>query len=176
MAEEVKAVTPTPSATPSVEEAVAQAVAKVNADWDAKFQGEVNKTSKALRETYDKKLKESTLTETERIANEQAEQYKVLQEELAQLRGEKSSNLRKNAIAEAKLPNHFTNDIRVINAKDDELPNVIKTLSKEWSQVAQELTKGQVVGTAPKVSTEKTQSPISDELLKRYPHLAKIKR
>jgi len=158
---------------------VAKAVAEKEAEWQAKWESEINKAknaaAKSEREAYEKKLKESTMTEAERLKAESEEAFKKLSEENAQLRSEKSRNIRENAVMKASIPNHYLNDVRLLNAKDEEVPEIIKELQKEHNDFVKELTKGSVQATAPKTpQTQVDKTPEVARLEKKAPWLKGI--
>lgn len=157
--------------TLTVEEQIAKAIEETNASWQDKFQAEVNKASKAEREKYEKKLQQATLTEAERLQAEREEEFKKLSEELSELKAEKSKLVRTQKLNDAKLPQHYLYDVRLLEATDDQIDTVVKTLSKEYGDFVKDLTKGQVSGTAPKVPEVQTNELVS-QLEKRYPYLA----
>ena len=115
----------------TVEEKIAEAVAAKDKEWQEKFQKQVNEASKAERIKAEKELEKAKLTETERIAAEQKEKWDALVAENEAFKTEKSINSKKAALSEAKLPSFYANDVRLLNAKDDEVKEVIKTLAKE---------------------------------------------
>ena len=161
------------------EDPVAKAVAEKEAEWKAKWEAELTKAknaaAKSEREAYEKKLRESTMTEAERLKAENEEAFKKLSEENAQLKSEKSRNIRENAVMKASIPTHYLNDVRLLNAKDEEVPEIIKVLQKEHNDFVKELTKGSVQATAPKTpQTAEQMSPEVERLAKKAPWLAGV--
>lgn len=154
----------------TVDEKIAQAIGQVNEDWKEKFQTEVNKASKAEREKYEKKLQQATLTETERLQAEREEEFNKLSGELGVLKAEKGKLVRTQKLNDAKLPSHYLHDVRLLNAPEEEIDTVVKTLTKEYSDFVKDLTKGQISGTAPRVSQDANDTPYS-KLENKYPHL-----
>lgn len=76
------------------------------------------------------------LTAEEKAKKEIEEQQKREHEELEQLRLEKKISERTKKLADAGVPDVFNHDSRLINATDDEVDNVIKTIADEWGKVS----------------------------------------
>ena len=134
---------------------VEEAKAAKEKEWSDKFQSEVNKTSAALRKKAEEDLKKATMTEAERLASEAKEEKERLTRELGELKAEKSLNAKKSALNEAKLPSFYANDLRLVNAKDEEVKEVLKTLSKEYNEFLTSIGKTQNQSTTPSVGTGK---------------------
>jgi len=149
-----------------VAEAKAQAKAEAEAEWKAIGQKQVNEASKAERLKYEKELEKAKLTESERLAQEQKEKWDAIVAENTVLKTEKSTNSKKSALNEAKLPSFYLNDNRLINAKDEEVQAVLKVISKEHNDYLASLGKTTVQSTTPNIGTGKTVSMTNEELTK----------
>jgi len=170
MEDEKKVETPEPTA----EEKIALAVKAKEEEWQAKFKAEVNKTAAALRKQSEAELEKSKMTEAERIAAENKEKYDAMTKRLGELEAEKSLNIKKSKLNEAKLPSIFMNDARIVNAKDEEVDDVVKSVAKEWEQLTKELTKSKVQDTQPKFGDNKPEvQEYPDAILAKAPWLKK---
>jgi hypothetical protein len=66
----------------------------------------------------------------------------------------------------------LANDSRLVNAEVDDIPTIIKSIKKEFSETLKEITKPAVVGTAPKSPIESNaEANAYADLVKKYPHL-----
>ena len=139
----------------TVEEKIAEAKALVEQEWQAKYQKQVNEASKAERLKYEKELEKAKLSESERIAAEQKEKWDMMVAENTALKSEKSTNFKKTALNEAKLPNFYLNDIRITNAKDEEVKDVIKAIAKEHNDYLASIGKPIASATSPNVGNTK---------------------
>ena len=90
----------------------------------------------SMRKKYDdevKKAKEQANMSAEQIAEQK---YKEQQEndakELAELRTYKKENELGKRLAKEGLPEHFKNDIRLLNAEDGDLDKAIKDVKKDY--------------------------------------------
>ena len=130
------------------QEAIEKALADKEAELKKKHDGEMANLRAKSKEEKDKAVKDAIenakLTEEERVKKELEEQHKADQEELAQLRLEKKLNERGKKLVEAGVPDLLKNDSRLINAEDDKVDEVIKTIKDEWEKVSQ---KGGIVDT-----------------------------
>ena len=116
-----------------------------------------------------KAVAEANLSAEEKAKKEIEEQRKAEQEELAQLRLEKKVNDRAKKLAEAELPDFFKNDTRLINAEDEQVDEVIKTIKEEYSKV---LPKGATISTnvmtnTPSGQPQKTKEQLELERLRK---------
>jgi len=165
MAEEEKvAVTEEEKIAKAKADAKAEAIAELEETYKKKF----NETSAAERKSYEKKLADSKLSQEELIKKEREDEFNRLTEENKALKGEKSKMLREQVITKNQLPNHYLNDVRLLNAKDEELPEIAKTLQKEHTEYVKELTKGSVGNTAPKSTQVGTANQGKDPILAKY--------
>ena len=109
-----------------------------------------------------KAVEEANLSAEEKAKKEIEEQRKAEQEELATLRLEKKINDRAKKLAENDLPDFFKNDSRLLNAEDDKVDEVIKTIKEEYTKV---LPSGATVSTNVNVSTESGKQQKTKEQL-----------
>lgn len=108
------------------------AVAAKDKEWNENFTKKVNEASKAERIKYEKQLETAKLSETERLVAEAKEEKQRLIDENNSLKQEKAMTTKKSLLSDSKLPSHYINDVRLIDAKDeDEAKSVIKIISKE---------------------------------------------
>lgn len=112
---------------------------------------------KAVKKAVD----EANLSAEDKAKRELEEQRKADQEELAQLRLEKKVNDRAKKLAEAELPDFFKNDTRLLNAEDDKVDEVIKTIKEEYTKV---LPKGATVSTNVMTDTPNGQKKSKEQL------------
>jgi uncharacterized protein len=156
-----------------VEKAVAEAVALKEKEWQEAFNKKVNEASAAERKKYEAKLREATMTETEKAQAAVNERLAQVEQEAKEYKQKLFQITREKAIAEAGLPKMFLNDKRLDVAEDGELENVIKQFKIEHEELKKEILKSAVGDTGVK-QTGKTVTPKSDidpELAKKYPHL-----
>lgn len=93
--------------------------------------------AKAEKEDAVAKAREDAkVLEEERQRKAYEEKYQKDYEELTQLRTEKKINSRKEKLVSAGVPVNFANDIRLINAEDDNVDEVINTIKTEWEQIS----------------------------------------
>ena len=117
------------------------------------------KADEEKKKAVEKAVASAKLSEEERVKKELEERQKADQEELAKLRLEKKLNERKEKLVEAGVPEMFKNDSRLINAEDDKVDEVIKTISEEWKKLVPQ---GATTSTNVKNSSGKT-TPTDDE-------------
>ena len=96
------------------------------------------------RKAVEKAIAEANLTAEEKAKKEIEEQRKAEQQELEQLRFEKKVNDRSKKLQEQGLPDFFKNDTRLLNAEDDKVDEVIKSIKEDYEKV---LPKGATVST-----------------------------
>lgn len=122
------------------QEAIAKAVAEKEAELKKKHDEEMANLrikSKNEKEEAVKKAEENAkLTAEEKAKKELEEQQKAEHDELIALRQEKKLNERAKKLAEAGVPDMFKNDSRLINAEDEKVDDVIKTIQEEWKKIA----------------------------------------
>lgn len=147
-----------------IDEAVNQAVSRATTDLEKKHNEAMAqfriKAKDEQAKAVEKAVEEANLSAEQKAQKELEEQRKADQEELAQLRLEKKVNDRANKLAENGLPDFFKNDSRLLNAEDDKVEEVIKTIKEEYSKV---LPKGATVSTNVNVSTETGKQKSKEE-------------
>ena len=130
------------------QEAIDKALADKEAELKKKHNEEMANLRTKSKEEKDKAVKDAIenakLTEEERVKKELEEKNKADQEELAKLRLEKKLNERTKKLVDAGVPELLANDTRLINAEDDKVDDVIKSIKDDWEKIVQ---KGGVVDT-----------------------------
>ena len=124
--------------TQKITEAVSKAVAEKTTELEkahnsAMAQQRV-KADEEKKKAVEKAVAEASLSAEQKAQKEVEEQRKAEQEELAQLRLEKRVNDRAKKLADAELPDFLKNDSRLLNAEDEQVDDVIKTLKEEWAK------------------------------------------
>lgn len=130
-----------------IEEAVNKAKAEQEAELKRKHDGEMAQLRMSEKEKLDKAVKkaqdEANLTAEERAKKaleekqkQDEEERKAKDQELEELRSKVKMRERADKLKEAGVPDIFKNDTRLLNAKDEEVDEVIKTIQKEFSQIA----------------------------------------
>ena len=122
------------------QEAIAKAVAEREAELAKKHNEEManlrirakNEKDEAVRKAEEN----AKLTAEEKAKKEIEEQQKREHEELEQLRLENKIRQRTEMLEKAGVPSVFKNDSRLINAADEDVENVIKTIADEWGKVS----------------------------------------
>lgn len=121
------------------QEAIAKAVAEKQAELEKKHNEDMANLrikSKQEKDEAVKKAEENAkLTAEEKAKKELEEQQKAEHDELVALRQEKKLNERAKKLVDAGVPEMFKNDSRLINAEDNEVDNVIKTIGEEWKKL-----------------------------------------
>jgi len=145
-----------------------EAKAEAKKELEEGYQKRFNEAAAAERKSYEKKLADSKLSQEELIKKEREDEFKRLTEENASFKTKLSTMLREKAVGEAKLPSHYLNDVRLINAKDEELPKIVKELVGEHEAYIKELTKGSVGNTAPKATPNGSGTGQKDPILQKY--------
>ena len=137
-----------------IDEAVKKATEETTATLEKKHNESMAqqriKARDDLEKAVAKAVAEANLTAEEKAKKEVEEQRKLEQEELAQLRLEKKVNDRAKKLAENELPDFFKNDVRLLNAEDEKVDEVIKTIKEEYIKV---LPKGATTSTNINVTT-----------------------
>lgn len=122
-----------------ITEAVNQAVAKTTETLTKNHNESMAQQRIKAKDEQDKAVKkaveEANLTAEEKAKKEIEEQRKADQEELAKLRHEKKVNDRAKKLSENNLPDFFKNDSRLLNAEDEQVDEVIKTIKEEYLKV-----------------------------------------
>ena len=127
-----------------IEQEKRDAIAKALADQKDELSKKHNEEMANLRmraktekdEAIRKAEENAKLTAEEKAKKEIEEQQKREHEELEQLRLEKKINERTEMLTKAGVPSMFKNDTRLINATDEEVEGVIKTIADEWGKVS----------------------------------------
>lgn len=140
----VKMVDLTEEQKAEVEKAKQEAIAKAVADKEAELKKKHDEEMANLRikskqekeEAVKKAEQDAKLTAEEKAKKELEEQQKAEHDELIALRQEKKLNERAKKLVEAGVPEMFKNDSRLINAEDDKVEEVIKTINEEWKKLA----------------------------------------
>jgi hypothetical protein len=145
------------------------------AEYETSLNAKVSQIAKAEREKYDKQLAKAQMSAEERLKAESEEKLNALLSEVTTLKTEKKHNTIRQQLAENGLPSMLANDSRLVGAEVDDIPNVIKSLKKEFADTIKEITKPAVVGTAPKSPTQdNAEANVYADLVKKYPHLKGI--
>ena len=149
-----------------VEEAVAKAVAEKTTELEKKHNEAMAQQRIRAKDDQEKAVNkavaEANLTAEQKAQKEIEEQRKADQQELETLRLEKKINDRARKLAENNLPDFFKNDSRLLNAEDDKVDDVIKTIKEEYTKV---LPSGATVSTNVNVSTESGKQQKTKEQL-----------
>ena len=138
-----------------IDEAVKKATAEQETELKKKHDSEMAQLRISAKEEKEKAVKkaqdEANLSAEEKAKKEleekqkQAdEQHKAELEELEKLRLEKKINDRAKKLTDKGLPEFLKNDVRLLNAEEEKVDEVIETIEKEYKSV---LPKGAVVNT-----------------------------
>ena len=154
----------------TLQEQIDEAVAKNNAEWEAKFQAKVNEIAKSTRERYAKEAEREKMTAEEKVKADYEDKITSLTEEL----GKKTKEIKDRKINEAilsnELPSYYKNDIRLINADDENFDKVIKDIKAEHNDYLKTLLQQNVKSTSPNI--QKDSNNTSNETRDRV--LAKV--
>lgn len=154
----------------TLQEQIDEAVAKTNAEWEAKFQAKVNEIAKSTRERYAKEAEREKMTAEEKVKADYEDKITTLTEEL----GKKTKEIKDRKINEAilsnELPSYYKNDIRLINADDENFDKVIKDIKAEHNDYLKALLQQNVKSTSPNI--QKDSNNTSNETRDRV--LAKV--
>lgn len=123
---------------------------KVIADMKADAEKKSNASAAAARLEATKELEKSKMTADEKAKAEVKETMDKLQAENLALTKDKHMAIIKSAVSENGLPSFLAHDERLVSAKDEEIPEVIKTITKE----AGEFVKPKIPNTAPTTQTQ----------------------
>jgi len=159
-----------------IDEAVKKATDEVSAKLVKEHNEQMAQQRIKAKEEQEKAVKkavdEANLSAEEKAKKEVEEQRKLEQEELAQLRLEKKINDRAKKLAESELPDFFKNDSRLINAKDEDVDEVIKTIKEEYTKV---LPKGATTSTNINATTPSGGKSKEEQELERLRNLGRGK-
>lgn len=154
----------------TLQEQIDEAVAKTNAEWEAKFQAKVNEIAKSTRERYAKEAEREKMTAEEKVKADYEDKITTLTEEL----GKKTKEIKDRKINEAilsnELPSYYKNDIRLLNADDENFDKVIKDIKAEHNDYLKTLLQQNVKSTSPYI--QKDSNNTSNETRDRV--LAKV--
>ena len=154
----------------TLQEQIDEAVSKTNAEWEAKFQAKVNEIAKSTRERYAKEAEREKMTAEEKVKADYEDKITTLTEEL----GKKTKEIKDRKINEAilsnELPSYYKNDIRLINADDENFDKVIKDIKAEHNDYLKTLLQQNVKSTSPNI--QKDSNNTSNETRDRV--LAKV--
>lgn len=154
----------------TLQEQIDEAVAKTNAEWEAKFQAKVNEIAKSTRERYAKEAEREKMTAEEKVKADYEDKITTLTEEL----GKKTKEIKDRKINEAilsnELPSYYKNDIRLLNADDENFDKVIKDIKAEHNDYLKTLLQQNVKSTSPNI--QKDSNNTSNETRDRV--LAKV--
>lgn len=154
----------------TLQEQIDEAVQKNNAEWEAKFQAKVNEIAKSTRERYAKEAEREKMTAEEKVKADYEDKITTLTEEL----GKKTKEIKDRKINEAilsnELPSYYKNDIRLINADDENFDKVIKGIKAEHNDYLKTLLQQNVKSTSPYI--QKDSNNTSNETRDRV--LAKV--
>lgn len=154
----------------TLQEQIDEAVAKTNAEWEAKFQAKVNEIAKSTRERYAKEAEREKMTAEEKVKADYEDKITTLTEEL----GKKTKEIKDRKINEAilsnELPSYYKNDIRLLNADDENFDKVIKDIKAEHNDYLKALLQQNVKSTSPNI--QKDSNNTSNETRDRV--LAKV--
>ena len=151
----------------TLQEQIDEAVAKTNAEWEAKFQAKVNEIAKSTRERYAKEAEREKMTAEEKVKADYEDKITSLTEEL----GKKTKEIKDRKINEAilsnELPSYYKNDIRLINADDENFDKVIKDIKTEHNDYLKTLLQQNVKSTSPNIQkyNEHTSNETRDRVL-----------
>lgn len=138
-----------------IDEAVNKAKADQETELKKKHDSEMAQLRIKAKEDQDKAVKkaqedanlsaeEKAKKELEERQKQQEEERKAEKEELERLRLEKKINDRAKKLTDSGLPDFLKNDVRLLNADDDKVDEVIETIKAEYQKV---LPKGAVIST-----------------------------
>ena len=151
----------------TLQEQIDEAVAKTNAEWEAKFQAKVNEIAKSTRERYAKEAEREKMTAEEKVKADYEDKITTLTEEL----GKKTKEIKDRKINEAilsnELPSYYKNDIRLLNADDENFDKVIKDIKAEHNDYLKTLLQQNVKSTSPYLQKDSnnTSNEIRDKVL-----------
>ena len=151
----------------TLQEQIDEAIAKTNAEWEAKFQAKVNEIAKSTRERYAKEAEREKMTAEEKVKADYEDKITTLTEEL----GKKTKEIKDRKINEAilsnELPSYYKNDIRLLNADDENFDKVIKDIKAEHNDYLKTLLQQNVKSTSPYIQKDSnnTSNETRDKVL-----------
>ena len=156
----------------AVNKAVAEKTTELTKSHNEAMAQQRIKADDEKKKAVEKAVADANLTAEQKAQKELEEQRKADLAELTQLRLEKKVNDRAAKLKEKGLPDFFKNDSRLLNAEDEQVDDVIKTISEEYNAV---LPKGATVSTNVNVSTQKGGKSEAEKELERLRNLGKGK-
>lgn len=156
--------------TPSIDEIKKQ----IQAEYDNKFKAEVDKASRAIRLDFEKKLNESKMTAEEKAKKDHEEEYNRLMEENKTYKSQISKSIREKALIENGLPlDIFGEHAKLLNAPDEEVPNIVKELKTVWDNKTAQIKQSNVQGTEPAKGSGQAQGngTLDPKTYEKYPYL-----
>lgn len=154
----------------TLQEQIDEAVSKTNAEWEAKFQAKVNEIAKSTRERYAKEAEREKMTAEEKVKADYEDKITNLTEELGKKNKEIKDRKINEAILSNELPSYYKNDIRLLNADDENFDKVIKDIKAEHNDYLKTLLQQNVKSTSPNI--QKDSNNTSNETRDRV--LAKV--
>lgn len=138
----------------TLQEQIDEAVAKTNAEWEAKFQAKVNEIAKSTRERYAKEAEREKMTAEEKVKADYEDKITNLTEELGKKNKEIKDRKINEAILSNELPSYYKNDIRLLNADDENFDKVIKDIKSEHNDYLKTILQQNVKSTSPNVQRD----------------------
>ena len=136
------------------------AVSKATENLNAKHNSDMA-TMRKKHESDLAKAKEQANMSAEEVANQKLkEQQEANEKELAELRTYKKQSIISEKLTEAKLPQYFKNDSRLLSAEAGDLDKVIRNISKEYTE---NLPKGATHSTITPMQSGKPQPSGGDD-------------
>ena len=149
-----------PKTQDELQSMIDDAVSKATENLTAKHKSDMASMRKK-HESELAKAKEQASMSAEEIAQQKLkEQQEANEKELAELRTYKKQSIISEKLSEAKLPQYFKNDSRLLSAEAGDLDRVIKNISKEY---AESLPKGATHSTITQTQSGKPQPSGGDE-------------
>lgn len=139
--------------TPEVQKLIDEALAEKSKVLEQEFQKKFNESEKGLRLRLQKEAEKEKMSAEEKAKADIAEQLSNYEKQIKEYQDKEARLIREKAISEAKLPKFFENDKRIIDAKNDDLPSVIKTITKEYQETIN--AQGRANTTTPNTSANK---------------------
>lgn len=115
----------------TIDEIKAEAIAEAKKIWEDENKKRYNEAEKGIRLRLEKEAEKAKMTADERAKSEYEERLKALEEENKTYKQRELDTMRREAVTKANLPSYLANDVRLVNASPEELPNVIKAIAKD---------------------------------------------
>lgn len=156
-----------------IDEAVSKAVEETTTKLTKEHNdtvARIRKNEKEERETAIQKAKDDAKLSSDELAKKQVEeQIKAKDTEIAELRAYKKVGELTKKLAEAGVPTLFVNDSRLLNAEEDKVDEVIKSIKDEFSKL---MPSGATVSTNVNTSGSKQEA---NAKAKRFEEFAKMR-